>query len=546
MPLKGILKLSSDLPAITDGVVIHDPSIAAGGRQDVEIDGNGHEIFAVQALPAGITVTISDLKLTKGQSAAGGAINIDVGAGSVTLDNLVVTHNQAIGHLTGFASNRGLGGGIAVVTGSALIENCQITKNAAVGFDGRSGSGGHKGDDGGVASGGGIEVSESASLDVRNSIISKNVAKGGTAGRGSNGRQTSSSIWSATAGSDGGNAYGGGIANLGVLILEKTQIETNLAKGGRGGNGGHGQNAGPKVPIDAHSLGGAGGQGGFANGGGVSNQFGASATITDSTISSNKAIAGNGGNGGNGGTAKTIGAGGSDGGDGGDGGVAAGCGIESSHGSLDIEDSSIVGNRGLGGKGGSGGKATIPGAHAGKTALHLDVLGGGIYSSNGTLSLSQVTIAINSAFSGGGISIFYDSSVRIANSTIARNIVSGLGGGIDITSSSVTIVSTIVALNISHFSPDIDGEIVVSHSLIQHIAGVQSATLKSDTIVGVDPLLGPLQMNGGLTPTMCPSLQSPVIGKGDNPDQLTTDQRGLARVLPAVGGAIDIGAVELG
>jgi hypothetical protein len=83
----------------------------------------------------------------------------------------------------------------------------------------------------------------------------------------------------------------------------------------------------------------------------------------------------------------------------------------------------------------------------------------------------------------------------------------------------------------------------------------------SANISNVAPDLGPLQDNGGPTFTHLPQPGSPAIdtgddsflsesalpvdftGDGDTDDTLTSDQRGLARVL---GNAVDIGAVETG
>ncbi len=276
-PLKVIINLSSDLPAITDGVVIHDASITGVGRQNVQIDGHHHEIFAIQNLSDGISVTIADLKLTNGQSSNGGAIMAALGAGSVTLDNLKVTHNRAVGHVTDPGPYRGLGGGIALISGSGLVTNCRITDNTAVGFNGTPGISGAKGDDGGSAFGGGIEISDSASLTVRDSIISRNLAIGGTGGRGSNGGRLVDA-WLATAGADGGASLGGGIFNFGELTVEHTQIKSNLSQGGLGGTGGRGENAGPNAPVNGHYDGGAGGNGGAAIAGGLGN-FGM-ATVT--------------------------------------------------------------------------------------------------------------------------------------------------------------------------------------------------------------------------------------------------------------------------
>jgi hypothetical protein len=63
-------------------------------------------------------------------------------------------------------------------------------------------------------------------------------------------------------------------------------------------------------------------------------------------------------------------------------------------------------------------------------------------------------------------------------------------------------------------------------------------------LVGLDPKLGPLQDNGGPTPTMALLPGSPAINAGSNPLNLTADQRGYTP--RAAGGAPDIGAFEFG
>src|SRR5262249_51668897 len=62
--------------------------------------------------------------------------------------------------------------------------------------------------------------------------------------------------------------------------------------------------------------------------------------------------------------------------------------------------------------------------------------------------------------------------------------------------------------------------------------------------LNVNPQLGPLQNNGGPTPTMALLAGSPAIDAGDNTGAPAYDQRGpgFARI---IGGGIDIGAFEL-
>jgi hypothetical protein len=62
-------------------------------------------------------------------------------------------------------------------------------------------------------------------------------------------------------------------------------------------------------------------------------------------------------------------------------------------------------------------------------------------------------------------------------------------------------------------------------------------------LFGVDPLLGPLQNNGGSTRTHALLPGSPAINAGSNPLGLATDQRG-ADFPREAGGRADIGAYE--
>jgi probable HAF family extracellular repeat protein len=73
-------------------------------------------------------------------------------------------------------------------------------------------------------------------------------------------------------------------------------------------------------------------------------------------------------------------------------------------------------------------------------------------------------------------------------------------------------------------------------------SGYDSTDLVGTSSDPIDPKLGPLQENGGPTPTMAPLPSSPAIDAGDPTNAPPTDQRGLPRVLD---GATDIGAVEL-
>jgi hypothetical protein len=76
----------------------------------------------------------------------------------------------------------------------------------------------------------------------------------------------------------------------------------------------------------------------------------------------------------------------------------------------------------------------------------------------------------------------------------------------------------------------------------------QDADIPADTldassafnVIGNDPMVGPLQDNGGPTPTKALLIGSPAVGAGDPALAGTPDQRGFMRLAP-----VDIGAFEL-
>ncbi len=142
----------------------------------------------------------------------------------------------------------------------------------------------------------------------------------------------------------------------------------------------------------------------------------------------------------------------------------------------------------------------------------------------------------------------------ILASTIAGNVeynTPGVGFGAGIlfgpsawTSSSPTMVSTIVHGNHirdSTHGADIAGPLG-SHVIGDHnLVGLSYVYLPADTIRSSDPLLGPLQDNGGPTWTHMPAANSPVVDHGNAQGQVF-DQREYPRVS---GVAADIGAVEV-
>lgn len=145
--------------------------------------------------------------------------------------------------------------------------------------------------------------------------------------------------------------------------------------------------------------------------------------------------------------------------------------------------------------------------------------------SSAKLALENVTVTGNSATSEGGGVYFADSELTLKNTIVANNT---SGGN--------------CALN--SFYP------AVPTSLGYNLSSDTTCTTwlnKPSDLNNVNPLLGALADNGGLTKTHLPQAGSPALNKipqGTNGcgTTLTSDQRGITR---PQGGKCDIGAVEV-
>lgn len=172
---------------------------------------------------------------------------------------------------------------------------------------------------------------------------------------------------------------------------------------------------------------------------------------------------------------------------------------------------------------------------------------GAVYSNDSLCTITNSTFSGNSATIGaaGAINLSGNANV-IVNCTISGNSTtfSGFGGGIFVvTKESLSLENTIIAGNTGGDCSIAQGVLFASnsHNLIGD--GTCSPMLSGD------PKLGPLQNNGGPTPTMALLPGSPAIDAGDDsalgaPLSLTTDQRGIG--FPRKAGAhVDIGAFEV-
>ena len=188
--------------------------------------------------------------------------------------------------------------------------------------------------------------------------------------------------------------------------------------------------------------------------------------------------------------------------------------------------------------------------------------GGGIVNAgreggSASLVIANSTLCGNSACNGGGVYNISSATLRIVNSTVSGNLAGCVdsGGGISsLGSATLEIGSTI--LNAGRTGKNIDASLGTVTSLGYNLSsddGGGFLTASSDQ-VNTDPVLGPLQDNGGPTFTYALLCGSPAIDAGKNLSGATTDQRGsgFARTVvdpgvkePRGGDSTDIGAFEI-
>jgi hypothetical protein len=252
---------------------------------------------------------------------------------------------------------------------------------------------------------------------------------------------------------------------------------------------------------------------------------------------------------------------------------------------LTINHSTISGNSGSLG----GGIRSGPGvANLAVTINHSTItgnsakIGGGIYNNGSTLTggpmatltIHNCTISGNSANSGGIVSGFGggisnkggNTIVSVINSTLSGNSADVTGGGINIENGGrVDIFHCTLSGNSARLVGGVDGMARIGNTVLK--TGPMGRNLSSDVRsvgynlsndngsgvltapgdqINTNPMLGPLQDNGGPTLTHALLTGSPALNKGDPnftppPD---FDQRG-AGYPRVVNGRLDIGSFEV-
>lgn len=169
---------------------------------------------------------------------------------------------------------------------------------------------------------------------------------------------------------------------------------------------------------------------------------------------------------------------------------------------------------------------------------------------NSTISNNRVRAEYSYA---EGTGIANGAMLALTNSTITMNVGQGeedssFGGGIA-NSGTVTLANTIIVgiTNDRNRGPDWYGALTSQgYNLIQNLTDCTIEGTEAGNRLGSDPLLGPIQDNGGPTPAHALLARSPPFDAGTNDACPETDQRGVTRPQDGDGVArCDIGAFEV-
>jgi hypothetical protein len=249
---------------------------------------------------------------------------------------------------------------------------------------------------------------------------------------------------------------------------------------------------------------------------------------------------------------------------------SVGAGILNGHATLTVSNYTISGNSAAGNGGGiynSGdffGSATLTVNNSTISGNSVPASGGGIHNhgvsfGSATLTVNNSTISGNSAGGGGGGGIFNDGSssgsapLTVSNCTTSGNSAVSGGGGIYNYFAALDLTDTILntgasGANITNNSGTVtsDGYNLSSDSGVTNVSGGTGGLTATGDQSNTNPMLGPLQNNGGPTFTHALLSCSPAINRGDpsfTPPP-NYDQRGAGypRVMD---GRIDIGSFEV-
>jgi len=429
-----------------------------------------------------VTANVSNTVFTGNSAEQGGGAVLVRGGGTLNLDNVTITSNTV-------PTATGSGGGIFIDGGAVVdIRNSLLENNSAL-------------------QGGALYAADASTMTVRNSEFRNNTARNGAGALIQGGAQLEieGSLFSLnTASSSAGAIY---LNRTGSVLISGTQFLDNLSSN---------------------------------RGGAIYAEAGSSLSLIRSEFRRNQALS------------------------------VGGAVNAQEIGQLVIADSTFDANQ-VGGNAGGAGAIAISDTNA---KITRSTFSNNVAQSAGAISADNVsrnsepnpvtTLEItNSTFSGnrairdfGGALLISDFdhaklATTLTNVTITGNQAGAQGGGIYCNSIStdlrLQLLNTIVAGNTAATgNPDVSGPFnSLGHNLIGNVGSATGFGATGDLIGGngtpvINPVLGPLQDNGGSTFTRALLGGSPAIDAGAIVTE-TLDQRGFARMQ---GSAPDIGAFE--
>lgn len=136
--------------------------------------------------------------------------------------------------------------------------------------------------------------------------------------------------------------------------------------------------------------------------------------------------------------------------------------------------------------------------------------GGAIRDRSGWVSIANSTISGNHGIRSGGGIFSSESNLEVLSSTIANNRTDEDGGGIWNDRAQIALSGSIVADNTALGNGnDVFGEVESFFGLIEDVGG--ASILGGPNVLGEDPQLAELSLNGGSSATHLPAVTSPVI-----------------------------------
>lgn len=510
--ITGVISLQAALPVIDEKLTIEGP-----GRNllTIERDSAAASDFRIFETEVGVELIVRRLTIQGGRAEDGGAFYT---RGFTTLNDVLVQDCIASGSdQAGGPGTDGRGGAIyhTDIIGGFSIYNSLITGCHAQGGEGGNGNGGN-------AYGGAIYVN-SGGLNLFSTTVENCTAVGGDSTGGDG---------------DAGEAIGGGIYASFLAYLADCQVNTCSATSGQpngtgsgagshgGGLYGEGAITSTDTTWDGNSCQ-ASTLVGFARGGAV--HFAPSGSqqmlLTRSVFTGNSATSG---------TSTGI-----------------STGAIHSTGAFTLRESEVANTTATS----SGSNPAMAVWHVSsstciveRSAIHSGNSGGIAITSSTTANMYNTTVSGNS---GGGV-WEAAASLGIAFCTIVDNTNTSGGGGLEVTTGAVTVRGSIMAGNTGSSAAAADYAVATGTLTDQggNVIGIEDGsvfthadTQTGDSTAPLDPVLGPLTDNGGLTPTHALLTGSPAIDEGGSVGVPSEDQRNAPRnVGPADAGSYEFGA----